>query len=161
MHTSSYTYFQGMQRSCLEFLSKIASLRSYWDGTTLRPNKRKYPVYSHKVCLISRSFCVVSWIWFWFLEFGCSFQQFVLVSLKCGSLICPGSIQILVSVLKQIHRKIKSVRCILWIRISGTALTHTFLFSYRFETNQNKTETKPSETETGFGFCKSGFWFSD
>ncbi len=49
-----------------------------------------------------------------------------------------------------------SLRWILWIQISETALTNTFLFSFRFE-------TKPSETETesGFGLCKSGLRFCD
>ncbi len=50
-----------------------------------------------------------------------------------------------------------SLRWILWIRISKTALTNMA----DLKPNQNETKTKPSETETDFRFCKSGFRFCD
>ncbi len=52
---------------------------------------------------------VVVSVWFHESDFGFSIWLFVLVSLKCGCLICLDLIQILVSVSKWIHRKMKPV----------------------------------------------------
>ncbi len=56
-----------------------------------------------------------------------------------------------------------SLKWILWIRISKTALTNTFLLVTDSKPNQNKTKTELSKTETesGFRFCKSGLRFCD
>ncbi len=66
-------------------------------------------------------------------------QQFVLVSLKCGCSICPDSG---FSFETDSQKNETSLKCILWIKISETALTNTFLFGFRFETKPKPNQVK-------------------